>query len=257
MMNQLPVSGLEVSVRLPTGEDDMALLEFPGNETETAMALISRLASARSGEPIDWGGLTVPDMEALLLRIRQAALGDRIQCDLRCGNRACGAEVEMSFSIDAYLDHYRPSVPTFVEPGEQDGWFQLKGERVQFRPPRARDQARVSGRDAGWLELRRSCVQPETAPAKVMRRVEGALDKIAPILSRPLDAECSECGVKMPVYFDVVSFLLAELRGQAAYIFEDVQALAVHFHWQEASILAMPSRRRARYVELTSQTGAM
>lgn len=163
----------------------------------------------------------------------------------------------MAFSIEDYLEHHRPVVPAFAEPSDETGWFQIKGEPVRFRPPRACDQARVSGRETAWLELRRSCVKPATVPARLMRRVEGALDKIAPILSRPLDAYCSECGAAMRVYFDVLDFLLAEFRGQAAFIYEDVRALAMKFHWDESAILEMPSKRRAHYADLANQTGVI
>jgi len=249
-MDRLPVSGAVVSLRLPTGADDLLLLEQSGSDPEVALSLISRLA--RTEPPVDWASLPVPDLEALMLRIRQMALGDRIQCDLRCRAPGCRARVDLSFSIDAYLEHRRPGARRgAVEPAEEPGWYRLRGEDIQFRLPRASDQIRGDGNPA---ELRTVCVRPAKSPARLIRRVEAALDAMAPILSGQLDASCAECGRVTPVYFDVLGFVLAELRSEAAFIYEDVRTLAMKFHWQEPAILEMPAKRRARYVELAEES---
>jgi hypothetical protein len=76
---------------------------------------------------------------------------------------------------------------------------------------------------------------------------------MAPPLSGELEGACPECGTRMPVYFDVLDYVLRELRQRAASLFEDVHILASRYHWAEDVILRMPAYRRQTYVELASE----
>jgi hypothetical protein len=75
---------------------------------------------------------------------------------------------------------------------------------------------------------------------------------IAPVLSDVVRGLCPECGIAFDMHFDVQSFVLAELRGQAAFLYEDMHLLAGRYHWSEEAVLQIPSRRRAHYAALIS-----
>ena len=51
----------------------------------------------------------------------------------------------------------------------------------------------------------------------------------------------------MNFYFDVLPFVLRELRDHADSVFEDVHLLAMYYKWPEEDILALPRSRRLRY----------
>lgn len=73
---------------------------------------------------------------------------------------------------------------------------------------------------------------------------------MAPPLSGEIGGLCPECGTAIAAVFEPRRYCLRELRERARFIYEDVDLLASRHHWAEASILAMPNRRRQTYVEL-------
>ncbi|MEO8597301.1 MAG: hypothetical protein ABI759_28540 [Candidatus Solibacter sp.] len=245
-MPRLPVSQIEVALRLPTGWEQLLLLEAQSNETRAAMAFLAPLVRFPDGE-VAIETLPVPDLEYLLLQLRALVLGDRVRTDLRCTNPACAQRIDLDFRIRDYLASHRAE----GQDGNADAWRTLEGVAARFRLPSAGDLAEAldSADTARTLACR--CIEGDADRAAV-RRIERELARLAPNLSRMLTAPCPHCGAKVPVYFDVQRFVLAELRNQAAYLYSDVHQLASRYRWSEADILAMPAQRRAQYVEISS-----
>lgn len=254
-MFRLPVSGLEVALRQPAGVEDLLLAEAPSCNIELALALLARLAQPVDGAAVDWGALSITDFEALLLLIRRIVFGDAIRANVNCPVEGCGARIDVSFSIGDYLARHKPGVPRGVERSGEPSWFQLKEEPVKFRLPSAADLADVAGHVKPERELVRRCLQPADVTARVRRRVEAAMESLAPPLSRELRGECPECHTMMAIYFDVPQFVLRELRDQAAFVYQDVHLLALHYKWHEDTILALPRDRRIQYAETLRQEG--
>src|SRR3954468_8288772 len=95
---------MDVVLRLPTGAEDMLLLESaPG--LGLALALLERLVVRLDGVPIEWTALAPTDIDALLLALRRHVLGDTIRTDVTC---TCGSRVDIAFSISSYLTHHAP-----------------------------------------------------------------------------------------------------------------------------------------------------
>ena len=59
----------------------------------------------------------------------------------------------------------------------------------------------------------------------------------------------------MDVDFAVQPFVLRELYERAAGVYYDIHLLAQHYKWSEETILALPQKRRMRYVELLRNQG--
>jgi hypothetical protein len=284
---RLPVSGHVVALRHPNGAEDLLLLEVAGEDTTQALALVGRLARPATDAGIDWLELTVTDLDALILRLRQAVIGDRVRADVACRANGCGQRIDISFGITDYLAHRKPAQTGArdawsVEPGEEPGWFRLTllgkktGKRasraeppggdsdasagpgdsagaVFFRLPIVADQLAVAGEREGVDELARRCIRPAGAPLRLRRLVEAAMETMAPSLSGDLRGTCPECGAEVAVYFDARQFCLRELRDRAAFIYQDIDLLARRYHWSEADILTMPRVRRTNYAELARQ----
>lgn len=254
-MFQLPVSGLEIALRQPAGAEDLLLQESPVSTTALALALVARLACLADGTAYDWSALSVTDLEVLLLLTRQNVFGDRIQADILCTVRDCGARVDISFSIADYLAHHVPRLPKELELADEPGWFQIPEQEVKFRLPTGADQAVVAGQPKPERELMRRCAQPADISVQLRKRVESAMEALAPCLSHEVCGECPACHTVMGIYFDVQGYVLRELRDQAAFVYEDVHLLAAHYQWSEESILALPRSRRLRYAALLRQAG--
>lgn len=254
-MLRLPVSRLAVTVRLPTGVEDILLLEASRLDVTLALDLLQRVVSRCDGEPIGWHDLTVTDIDVALMRLRQRALGDIIRAELSCPAPDCRARVDIVFSIDAFLEHHEPKPPPRVE-AVGDAWVRLTGTEVDFRSPNAGDQIAIALDDDPELALVRRCVRAEKVPARLRERIETAMELLAPSLFAELEGACPECNARVAADFDPLQYTLRELRNRAVRVYDDVCIIARQTHWREADILALPTLRRTRYAELVQDPGS-
>jgi hypothetical protein len=246
------VSGIDVVLRLPAGADDMLLLEAGALDMDVALALLGRVGRDADGAPLDLATLPISDVDVLLLRLRQRIVGDVVTAQELCPGPACQARVDITFSIGAYLEHHLPAAPPGVLPARDEGWYTLSDGDVEFRLPRTADHLAIAPAPEPEEALLRRCVRPAEISEDVRRRVEEAMEAMAPSLYSELEGSCPECGAIVEASFDPVQYTLRELRDQAAFIYEEVCSIAHHYHWSEAEILALPAARRARYAELAT-----
>ncbi|MDD5034279.1 MAG: hypothetical protein PHE55_05935 [Methylococcaceae bacterium] len=250
MYCRLPVSGNEVSLRLPCGKEDLLLCEWKGGETALAQALLNAITDQTAGQDaFEWGELSVTDFEWTLLLLRRSLFGDWVRTSSICKQADCAAKVDISFRIGDYLEQFQINRPASVEPSPEPGWFSLAGKDIKFRFPTGNDQQAVAQFPQPELELQRRCVVPDMLPEDLLQQVQDSLESMAPTISGLLRGECPECGGMGDFYLDVQSYVLSELLDQAKFVFEDVHLLAGHYHWSEEAILNLPRQRRHRYVE--------
>ncbi|HMD91019.1 MAG TPA: hypothetical protein VKG80_00100 [Trebonia sp.] len=246
----LPVSGLTLRVREPTGADELVVLEPARSPVATVVTLADRVTTGAAGETPAWAELPAADVGAIALTIRQAWLGERISTDTSCPGPACQERMDIEFTIPAYLAHHRPRRYSGVQAGQEAGWFELAGPAVSFRLPTIGDlQAAATSADPERC-LRERCVRPAAVPAAVARRVSRAMTALAPSLTETITARCPACGGDDLLRFDPVAYPLAELRDAAGGLYEEVHLLASAFGWPEDTILALPRGRRIRYADL-------
>jgi hypothetical protein len=282
---ELPVSGRLVWLRQPSGEEDLLIAETAGTsvgDATLALALASRLARAADGQPVDWGSLTVTDLDVLVLRLRQALIGDKVQADLPCRAPGCGQRIDIEFSIADFLVHQAPQASALgdgdwtLERDDDPDWYVLSPRPVaaafdqadsssegasadldwgpvRFRLPTADDLLSATANAADPTVLVRRCLRPSDVPGALLERVERVMEAMAPSLTSDLEGICPECRFTIAVQFDARWFCLRELRDRAASIYQDIDTLARRYHWAERDILAIPHGRRAAYAELARQ----
>jgi hypothetical protein len=250
----LPAVGVTVTLRSPTGIEDMMLLEAPPITTiEAELALSTALAERLAvvpgdAAPIDWSDVPITDLDMLLLRLRQTRIGDRVHGDVACLAIDCAERIQISFGIDEFLDYARSQTSVPV-PSAVHGWFDVprSGDGVRFRLPTPRDIV-ASARTAKPIRsLAARCIHPPAATDPQRRRAERAMEAIAPLGVRLLRGDCPACGATVTAYFDIRRFCLRELRDQAIFIYDDIDSLARSYHWSEGAILSLGADRRARY----------
>ena len=246
-MLRLPVSGLQVIIRQPTGVEDVLLQEVQFARAALAVDLIGRLVRTAGGAPLDWREIPASDLEALLLLMRRTILGDLVSSDARCPAAECGARVDVSFRIGKYLESRKIRMAKRVEKSAEERWFRLAGEDVEFRLPAVADLLSIDGCPAAPRELAQRCVRPADLAPALRHRVEAAMETMAPRYSSSLAGTCPECGTGFHVYFDVLSYVIQEFRNHGACVYQDVHLLALHYNWPEEDILALPRNRRTQY----------
>ena len=249
----LPVTRRAVALRQPTGRDEMLLLEGGGSEAGRAIALADALAC----DALDAATLPVHDLDALLLRLRQVLIGDRVLTESTCPNASCAASVDIGFGIAAYLAHHAPGKPPrgrwrCTPCADAIGWLELSDgtSAVRFRLPTAGDERDVADAPNAAALLADRCLSPQPCPAAARRAAEHAMAALAPSLVGELSGMCPHCGAAVAAQFDPRRYVLAELRARARFITEDLHTLAARYHWSERAILALPTPRRAAYAEM-------
>ena len=158
--------------------------------------------------------------------------------------------MELEFSISAFLGEARPRSPRGIQPADDARWFVLPADdarNVRFRLPTVEDQFLAMTSADGASLLAKRCI--DSADSRGRRRAERAMEEMAPPVSRPLAGTCPECGESLTMMLHVPRLVMDQLENQAAGIHEETDAIAATYHWDEASILAMPQRRRRAYAE--------
>jgi hypothetical protein len=261
---RLPASDLVLELCPPSGLDDVLLAQAAALDTELAIAFGSRLARRPDGShlgALDLAALPLTDLDVLFLEIRRMLLGNTIRADVSCPVGSCGARIDVSFRVSDYLAHHTPRRPLKRSAGlrwprgverRADGWFALRGTDVSFRLPSGADRVAIRDLDSGAAEraLVTRCIRPADLPPASRRRVERAMEALAPNLADDLEGQCPECQVTVHIPFDPQRYVLAELRERAMFVYEDVHLLAGRYGWSERAILRMPRERRVRYAEM-------
>jgi hypothetical protein len=255
---ELPVSRKTVEFRWLDGNDELTILEARGGIVEQAALVLTRLAAvtseaAPSANGAFWRRMTVTDFEAALLGLRRFLFGDTMECLFRCMSPLCGAKIESKFSISVFLETATPRVSRgIVESTDRPGWFLLertRGGDLCFRLPAVEDQISVVGKPDARRLLANRCIESQRRNALAIAAAERAMEAMAPLVSKPLEGLCPECRARVTMPLHVPTFVLQELRMAATGIHAEIHTIAKAYHWDEASILAMPPSRRQAYVD--------
>jgi hypothetical protein len=241
---------VEVTLREPTGEEELLVLEAAAHTAVNTVALLTRLAT---GE-LNWRELPAVELSALALLIRRAWLGDRIRAEALCPTGGCDEPIDVAFIVSEYLEHHRPRRPRGLRECEP-GWFALGETGVRFRIPTIADVLDLVERPDSESLLDR-CVQTAPVPPALARRLERALDALAPRLDGGLTGTCPNCARTVELRFEPISYVLEELREACAGLFSQIHDIAFAYHWPESTILALPRQRRRSYVAMIRQEEA-
>ncbi len=270
---RLPVSGLDVSFRLPDGHDDLAILEARGESRGSvisrAVDVLCRLAhiqgteTSTEAEPTltasPWLFLTITDFECALLELRRFLFGDTVRCLFRC---TCSERMEIEFSIATLLREAQPRTPKRVLPSAaRTGWLTLPEKHIHFRLPVVKDQLDALASPSPYAHLEQCCIEPLLESSRPNTRtsviVERAMEAMAPPVSRPITGVCAACGADVTLQLHVPSLVLDELCASATGVHREIHAIAATYHWQESAILALPQTRRQAYTEAIRNGGTL
>jgi len=246
-MSFLPVCGNAFGLKTPDGSSEIFALETAGSEVAVALGLLATLTSfddALASEA-SLAALCITDFEYLVLSLRRAWRGPRIALGLDCGH--CRAASEFSLDIDELLRGAIPKAAPGVHPDpDRRGWFTLDGGA--FRLPVVGDQIEVAGCARPGRALAELCLDEPARQRPLRRRIERAMECMAPEISRVIRGLCPACAHPIEAYFPVAATVMAEMRQGAASLHDDVDLIARVYHWPQSEILSLPRERRRAYV---------
>lgn len=204
-------------------------------------ALIARCAAGSDAVPLDLdaGLLTLGDREIVLRAIYAVVAGSRFTAMQTC-DAGCGAPVLGEFDLsDLPVQPPEPG-PTHI--------LSFDGRRLTIRVPLARDlEQAIRGDDPARL-LGLACGGGEMAADTL-----GAeLARLDPNAECDIALECPECGAVTQASLDGFALIRRAIEADGG-ILPQVDRLARAYSWSEADILALPRRRRLRYLALAEQ----
>lgn len=262
----VPLSGHEEELLATSGDRSAAAV------TDILCRAVRRLGTIEPLVPEVARGLLVADRQALLLALRRATFGDRVEATLSCPWPRCGARVDVDFSLDAIpIEASDDKGPVYElvlpEPlaGEEGETY---GE-VRFRLPTGEDQellaplVEVNEARAATALLERCLVAvgprtppagfASTLPADVRQAIEERMEEVAPRLVLTMAPTCPECGRSFEMPFDLQDFFFGDLRTSSDLLYRQVHYLAYHYHWSEEEILGLTRDKRHRYIEILAE----
>ena len=221
-------------------------------EQEAALALLEQAQPERRAD--EWALMPLSERNALLLELRAATLGRRMEGFAVCPD--CGAQLE--FAMDARELARGLRAQAEEAGGEQDGLAMRPANTLDLLASGAAESeeearsillARTAGVEAtdsagaaaSWI-----AAQPAQAVARMAERFE-ALNAAAEIRVR---FECVACGSRPWLDLDIVRFLQREISAAARRLMAEIHELALAYGWSEAAIAAMSTVRRAAYLEM-------
>ncbi len=184
-----------------------------------------------------------------LLAIGIATGGSRGWLEAVCP--ACRQRMDIELDLSVFIDvPEQRSIAVAPEPGV----------RASMRLPTGKDQLRwLEGFPDGVSAIRLATDLVEavndtlpaadwTVPDAWLDALGEGLEKHDPLTALQLDTECPECGSAVSIEFDLQDYLLRRLMERQDALLDEVHQLAAVYHWSEADILALPSRRRHYYL---------
>lgn len=139
------------------------------------------------------------------------------------------------------------------------------GRSLRFRLPTMADIAAVAGLGdtpamrAAMLDrcvLDRDAVPAPQLDAATIDAIEAEFDRLDPLASIVVESTCSDCGAAIAARVDLAAFVAADIDRIHAALFRDIDAIASAYGWTEATIVALPADRRARYVAMIADRRA-
>ena len=247
----LPPVAPSSSVREPTGDDELFVLETQLAPVAALVALAQRVATV-GGRAVDWEQVSAAALGVIALDIRRAWIGDEVLSDARCAEPGCAERVDISFSTATMWPTTARRRPRNVsEVG--DGWYRLAGSPVRFRIPSVSDLLTVGENADPAAELVSRCLRPAKLAARTARAVHRALAAMAPSLEGPVGGRCPVCSAEVALRFDPVTYTLLELRHTFAGLYRETHALAAAYGWTEEAILRLTRSRRQRYAAMVAE----
>lgn len=213
--------------------------------TRRALALLT--ASLPDTDSSRIASLPIGVRDQLLLRLRSACFGGRLECLCHCPK--CEETAEFSTAIGDLLVSENAQT-------QYENAIEVDGREIKVRPVNSHDLLGLEGRQSEdrVIGLLRRCTsgldQPLSLSKDVIDQLSETLGKLDPGADIKFSLSCPACNHLWSSTFDIASYLWAEIEMAARRLLPEIHALARSYGWSEKEILALSPTRRRSYLEL-------
>ncbi len=228
----------------------------PGYVTEVLSTAIERIGE-RQPDREAVASLCVADRQFLMIQLSRLLEGDQQWLSHIC--KYCSSEFDVP--IDRSALPVKEAGSTFPK-----ACVQLHEKILELRVPTGLSQERIAELDDknAMYALLSSClisVDGEVAEEDYIKGladsdialIEDALEQASPEVATSVTVNCPECQHEQAMPFD--AYVTSEASTSTLY--HEIHSLALHYHWSEAEILALPSDRRHLYLGMIDRAQGM
>jgi len=202
----------------------------------------------------------------IILALSESYQDDSISIMLKCSNNTCkkNMEVELSAAELANRQHQADEVDKIV--------VQISDEQIQFRKPVGLDQLQLLEAEyADYTTAEKLLIQRLLVPTSIKgphliaydlimseesrHLIDNAMTEIDSLVNFSIPLVCPNCGTEDNYDIDLEGFALQKLNKIQRQVIDTIHTLALHYHWTEEYILAIPKWRRLQYLSLITKDG--
>ena len=211
--------------------------------------------------------LPIGDRIALILHLRKITIGNILHCTIHCPN--CTEKLSIDIPTDSIIQPPNPNPQITYTTKINNTQYNL-----QIRPINGADletltqnQTPQTTTTAGGDDnidvdvtlsekLLRACILssdpplPKTLSSQFQEQLSKKLSEIDPQADLTLNITCTLCNKTLQTTLDIEDFFFQEITSQYPQIEREIHWIALHYHWDEKTILSLPTSKRKRYVEL-------
>lgn len=247
-----------------SGRDEELLTKYnyPSAElvTELITCCVLRLGEIQPVTHEMAASLLVADREFILLMLRRATFGDKVESTLPCPWPDCGKNIDIDFNISSIpITRLDTVLPVYEA--------EILSHQVLYRLPNGTDQefiansVKTNEANVTSLLLQRCILQIDNTlsptlediqclHADIRLEVEKSLEARAPNLDLTMELDCPECSRTFIAPFELQDFFFSEVKTNIDLLYREIHYLAFHYHWSESEIMQMPRERRRRYIQV-------
>jgi hypothetical protein len=203
-------------------------VDFDGGRAELTTALLVACADP----PVERAAAARLPISVRIRGVLRLAATEAPIVELAC-TCACGEQLELALPL-AEVATDPPNVADAVE---------VAGRTV--RVPTGEHQHAAESTTRGIVRL---LVGDDDLTDAELRAIEAALDAADPLVCFHITACCPACGAAIRRDVDLEAIAHRHLAAAQQQLLDAIHRLASAYHWTEREVLALPRRRRARYL---------
>jgi hypothetical protein len=196
--------------------------------------------------------LSIGSRDACLLLVRERLFGSRLVNNAVCPQ--CAGRIEWEQDISDIVVETSTLSASYPFTLERDNY------RLSFRLPNSIDMDELEGSSASVAlqQLLRRCILSaeyagtfcdiDQLPESVIQALSQRIEELDPQAEIRINLTCPECSHRWEVFFDISSFLWAEINEWAERMLQTVHKLARAYGWTEREILNLSPVRRQLYL---------